>query len=134
MFAPVFGVRAYDQQTSFPMPAGLEDAVRFWKLIFTRYSTAQVVLFDPLAPGKIYTVLRAADGEQGQAVIDKERARIAADYDLADDESRIRSQCGSKENIPEAWRTRQNRQSYGQKYDKPECNCRHDRKNQQHRD
>jgi hypothetical protein len=60
-----------------------------------------VVLFDPLDPGKIYTVLRAADGEQGQAVIDKERARIAADYDPADDESRIRSQRGSKENILE---------------------------------
>ena len=92
---------AHAQQSAFPVPAGLEDAVQFWKQIFTRYSSSQVVLFDPLDPGKIYTVVRVPDGEQGQALVEKERTRVAADYDLADEESRIRSQRGAKEQFVE---------------------------------
>jgi membrane-bound lytic murein transglycosylase D len=100
-FACTSGATADARQSPFPVLAGLEDAVRFWKLIFTRYSSSQVVLFDPLDPGKIYTVMRAPDGEQGQALVEKERTRVVADYDLADDESRIRSQRGAKEQFLE---------------------------------
>jgi membrane-bound lytic murein transglycosylase D len=92
---------AHAQRSAFPVSAGLEDAVRFWKLIFTRYSSSHVVLFDPLDPGKIYTVMRAPDGEQGQALVEKERTRVVTDYVLADDESRIRSQRGGKEQFLE---------------------------------
>jgi len=83
LFASVPDPTAYGQQSPFPVTAGLEDAVQFWKQIFTRYSSSQVVLFDPLDPSKIYTVMRAPDGEQGQTLVEKERARVAADYDLA---------------------------------------------------
>lgn len=100
-FTLVSSVSVHGQQTPFPVPVGLEDAVRFWKLIFTRYSSSQVIFFDPLDPGKIYTVIRVSDGEQGQVVIDRERVRVAAEYELVDDESRIRSQRGAKENILE---------------------------------
>jgi membrane-bound lytic murein transglycosylase D len=89
------------QDSPFALPAGLEDAVEFWKQIFTRYGFAEVVLFDPLDPGRIYSVLRATDNEQGRALVDKERARIVADYDLVDDETRIRSQRGAKEHFAE---------------------------------
>jgi membrane-bound lytic murein transglycosylase D len=92
-------IAAHD--SPFPLPAGLEDAVEFWKQVFTRYGFAEVVLFDPLDPSKIYSVLRAPDSEQGRALVDKERARIVADYDLVDDETRIRSQRGAKEHFAE---------------------------------
>jgi membrane-bound lytic murein transglycosylase D len=85
----------------FPLLAGLEDAVEFWKQIFTRYGVSEVVLFDPLDPSKIYSVVRAPDSEQGRTLVEKERARIVADYDLIDDETRIRSQRGAKEHFAE---------------------------------
>ena len=92
------------QPRPFPMPAGLEGAVEFWKKIFTRYSFAEVVLFDPLDPGTIYGVVRAPDNDEGRALVEKERARIVADYDLADEDSRIRSQRGAKEHFAEGLR------------------------------
>ncbi|HEX9265013.1 MAG TPA: lytic transglycosylase domain-containing protein [Candidatus Binatia bacterium] len=89
------------QETPFPVLTGLEGAVEFWKQIFTRYSFAEVVLFDPVDPGTIYSALQAPDNEAGRALIDKERARVVVDYDLADDESRIRGQRGAKEHFLE---------------------------------
>lgn len=92
------------QTQPFPVPAGLQETVDFWKQVFTRHSYGDVILFDPLDPGTIYRVLRAAENEQGRAKVAKERARIAAEYDLADDESRIRSQRGAKEPFSEGLR------------------------------
>lgn len=89
--------RAMAQGSPFPVPAGLEGAVHFWKQIFSRHGVGEVVLFDPLDPEKIYRVLKAGEGSQER--VDKERARIAADYDLADDEIRVRSQRGAKEDF-----------------------------------
>jgi len=89
------------QEPPFPVPDGLEGAVSFWKQIFAQYSTNEVVLFDPVDPGTIYTVVRAVDNEEGRALLEKERARVIAEYDLADDESRIRSQRGAKEHFTE---------------------------------
>ena len=85
------------QQTPFPIPSGLEETVEFWKHVFTRYGADQIVLFDPMDPGKIYSVVSAADG----SAIDRERAKIVADYNLADDENRIRTQRGAKEHFLE---------------------------------
>ncbi|HXF75506.1 MAG TPA: transglycosylase SLT domain-containing protein [Methylomirabilota bacterium] len=86
---------------SFEVPAGLESAVEFWKQIFSRYGFGEVVLFDPLDMSRIYSVVRAPDNEQGRAVVEKEKARIVADYDLIDDDSRIRSQRGAREHFLE---------------------------------
>ncbi len=100
---PPFALGA--QQSPFPVPAGLQGAVNFWQQVFTRYSYGEVILFDPLDPGKIYSVVRAAETEQGRALVRHERIRIATEYDLADDESRVRSQRGAKEPFREGLRT-----------------------------
>ena len=93
--------RLFAQARTFPVPPGLEGAVGFWKQIFTRYSFLDVVLFDPMDPGTIYSVVRAPENEQGRALVEKERARIVADYDLADEDSRLRAQRGAKEHFAE---------------------------------
>jgi membrane-bound lytic murein transglycosylase D len=92
------------EQTSFPVPDGLEVSVNFWKQIFARYSTSEVVLFDPVDPGTIYSVVSAADNDEGRGLLDRERARIIAEYGVADGEGRIRSQRGAKEHFTEGLR------------------------------
>ena len=82
------------QQGPFPVPAGLQGAVDFWKQVFTRHGAGEVLLFDPIDPATIYRVLRVGETEQGRALVGNERARIAAQYDLVDEESRVRSQRG----------------------------------------
>lgn len=89
------------QPSPFPVPAGLEEAVTFWKQVFTRYGADQIVLFDPMDFSKVYSVVRAPDSEVGRALVDKERAKIVAEYDLVDDENRIRSQRGAREHFLE---------------------------------
>lgn len=102
LFVPVRG--ASGQDAPFSVPLGLEDTVEFWKQIFTRYGFGDVVLFDPVDPSKIYSVLRVPDSDQGRAMVEKERSRIVAEYDLVDDEARIRSQRGAKEHFLEGLR------------------------------
>ena len=48
---------------AFPRPAELEAPIRFWKAIFTQYSTHQVVVHDALHLDKVYTVLDFRPGE-----------------------------------------------------------------------
>ena len=102
LFVPARG--AWGQDAPFSVPLGLEDAVEFWKQIFTRYGFGEVVLFDPVDPSKIYSVLRVPDSDQGRAMVEKERSRIVAEYDLVEDEARIRSQRGAKEHFLEGLR------------------------------
>src|SRR6266536_312457 len=83
-----YGVSAFAQERPFPVLPGLESSVDFWKQIFTRHGFADVVLFDPLDPSMVYRVLRVAENEQGRAVVDRERGRVVADYDLIDEETR----------------------------------------------
>ena len=92
------------QTSPFPVPEGLQGTVDFWKQVFTRHDSGELILFDPVDPSTIYTVLRAGDSEADRAKVSKERARIAAEYDLADDETRIRSQRGAKEHFVEGLR------------------------------
>ena len=94
-------VSAFAQEPPFPVLPGLEISVDFWKQIFTRHGFADVVLFDPIDPSTVYRVLRVPENEQGRATVDRERARVVADYDLIDDETRIRSQRGAKEHFAE---------------------------------
>jgi peptidoglycan lytic transglycosylase D len=99
-----YGVSAFAQESPFPVLPGLESSVDFWKQIFTRYGFADVVLFDPIDPSMVYRVLRVPENEQGRAAVDRERTRVVADYDLIDDETRIRSQRGAKEHFAEGLR------------------------------
>lgn len=82
---------------SFPLLPGLEGAVEFWKQAFTRYGSAEVIFFDPVDPATIYSVVRAPDTEEGRAIVEKERARVIADYDLNEDGGRIKSQRGARD-------------------------------------
>ena len=85
------------QEIPFPVPAGIVGAVEFWKQIFTHFGANEVVFLDPMDPEKIYSVLRLPETDKGRAMIEKERLRIIADYDLNEEEGRVRSQRGTKE-------------------------------------
>jgi membrane-bound lytic murein transglycosylase D len=76
---------------------GLEGAVEFWKQIFTRYGSGEVVFFDPFDHGKIYSVLSVPESDEARAMIENERARIVAEYQLNEEDGRVRSQRGAKE-------------------------------------
>ena len=85
------------QEPSFPVGPELAGAVEFWKQIFTRFSSKEVVFFDPFDPGKIYSVLRAPENDDARSLIEKERLRIIGDYELNEEEGRVRAQRGAKE-------------------------------------
>jgi len=97
VFVLALASACFAQESSFPVPADLTGAVEFWKQIFTGFSAKEVVFFDPLDPGKIYSVLRAPENEEGRLIIERERLRIIADYELNEEDGRIRSQRGAKE-------------------------------------
>ncbi len=82
-------------QNPFPLPAGLESAVEFWKKIFSEYGLAQLVYFDPVDPGKIYEVVDVGEASRSNQYINGERARIA-DANGVDIE-RVKAQRGVKE-------------------------------------
>jgi membrane-bound lytic murein transglycosylase D len=83
----------------FPLLAGLEDAVTFWKQIFSRFGVGDVVFFDPVEPSRIYAVVQAPEGPEGRAIVERERARIIAEYELKEEDGRIRAQRGVRENF-----------------------------------
>lgn len=79
----------------FPVPAGLESSIEFWKKIFSEYSLAQLVYFDPLDPSIIYQVVDVGEDSRSNEYINGERARIAAANDV--DFERVKAQRGIKE-------------------------------------
>jgi len=81
----IFG-RAVAAESTFAVLPGLAAAVVFWRQIFTRYGTGDVVFFDPFDHGKIYSVLRVPDTDEGRALVERERARILANYDLNEED------------------------------------------------
>ena len=89
--------RACANDAPFPALPGLESAVEFWKLVFTRYSIGDVVFHDPLEPMKIYKVVQIPEGSSARQVIEAERDRISAENGFSKEENRVRSQRGIKE-------------------------------------
>jgi membrane-bound lytic murein transglycosylase D len=89
--------RSLAAESAFSVLPGLESAVAFWKQIFTRYGAGDVVFFDPFDLRKVYSVLRIPDTVEGRALIERERARILASYDLNDEDGRVKTQRGVKE-------------------------------------
>jgi peptidoglycan lytic transglycosylase D len=85
------------QESSLPLPSGLEPAVSFWKQIFTRYSTNELVIYDPLDPVTVYNVIPAPDNDDGRALSENERDRIMTEYQLTEEDGRVRSQRGARE-------------------------------------
>src|SRR4029453_13062075 len=96
LLTAIFG-RAMAAESTFAVLPGLEGAVAFWKQIFTRYGAGEVVFFDPFDHGRIYSVLRVPDSDEGRALVERERARILANYDLNEEDGRVKTQRGVKE-------------------------------------
>jgi membrane-bound lytic murein transglycosylase D len=84
-------------ETPFPVLPGLESAVEFWKLVFTRYSIADVIFHDPLEPMKIYKVVQIPESASARQLIEAERDRIYAENGITTEENRVRWQRGIKE-------------------------------------
>jgi membrane-bound lytic murein transglycosylase D len=82
-------------QSPFPVPAGLESSIEFWKKIFSEYSLAQLIYFDPLDPSRIYEVVDVGEDSRSNDYINGERSRIAAANGV--DLERVRAQRGVKE-------------------------------------
>jgi peptidoglycan lytic transglycosylase D len=91
------GPKAGANDSPFPVPPGLESSVEFWKLVFTRYNTTEVIFHDPLETMQIYKVVPIPEGPAARQMIETERSRIIEEYGLPKDESRIRSQRGIKD-------------------------------------
>jgi len=84
-----------DYRNPFPLPAGLESAVEFWKKIFSEYGLAQLVYFDPDDPARIYEVVEVGEESRSNQYINSERARIAEAHGV--DIERVKAQRGIKE-------------------------------------
>jgi len=80
-----------------PLLSGLEEAVEFWKLAFTRYSGSELIFHDPLEPMRIYRVLGVGPGSPPPRLIEEEKGKILREYGLERDEKRVRVQRGLKE-------------------------------------
>jgi membrane-bound lytic murein transglycosylase D len=79
----------------FPIPAGLESSVEFWKRVFSEFSLSQLIYFDPRDPSTIYEVTEVGEQSRSNEYIDAERARIAAANGV--DIERVKAQRGVKE-------------------------------------
>ncbi len=93
--APASAQRTSSAAKPFPVPAGLEPAVEFWKKVFTEYSFAQLIFFDPLDMTKIYEVIEVGEESRPNGYIDGERSRIAAANGV--DIERVKAQRGVRE-------------------------------------
>jgi membrane-bound lytic murein transglycosylase D len=93
LFAPL---EAPAEESLFPVFPDLEKAVAFWRDVFTRYSTSELVFHDPLEPMRIYKVVEVGEDNKTRRFIDEEREKILAEHSL-DDKQRIRAQRGVKE-------------------------------------
>lgn len=82
-------------ETLFPLIAGLEAPVAFWKRVFSEFSLSQLIYFDPLDMSRIYEVVEVGEGSRSSEYINAERARIAAAHGV--EMERVRAQRGIKE-------------------------------------
>lgn len=92
----LLGVRgASAQENPFPVLPGLEASVEFWKLVFTEYSTSQVIFYDAQDPLKIYRIVELGE-HASRRQIRRERERVLADPEVAENNG-VRAQRGFKE-------------------------------------
>ena len=82
----------------FPVPPGLEVRVEFWKQIFTKYSTRELVFYNPLDPAKIYKVVRIGKRRRIRSLMRRERMKIVRQYRLKS-RNKVWAQRGAKENF-----------------------------------
>ncbi len=80
----------------FPVPAGLNTAIEFWKQIFTRYRRSEIVFYDSKDQSKIYKVVNIGKSRRLRSLIRRERKRIANEHGLKS-VRRVMAQRGVKE-------------------------------------
>ncbi len=86
---------AQAQENPLPMLPGLENAVEFWKQVFTRYGSSDVIFHDRQEPLKIYEVLTIDEKAAARKTIKTEIERIAVEQGVGDQS--VRSQRGVRE-------------------------------------
>lgn len=91
------GGQARANENPLPLLPGLEQAVEFWKIIFTRYSGSELIFHDALEPMTIYKVLKVGENSPASRLIEEERGKILLENGLGGDEKRVRVQRGVKE-------------------------------------
>jgi peptidoglycan lytic transglycosylase D len=82
-------------ENQLPLLPGLENAVEFWKRVFSEYSSTQLIFFDPLDMSRIYEVQDVGEDSRPNKYISGEIARIAAAQGV--DPERVKAQRGVKE-------------------------------------
>ena len=95
---PVTNQDSFAEANTFPVPTGLEPAIEFWKQIFTKYSTKEIVFYDPKDPSRIYKVMRVGKKQKTRNFVRRERMRIVRKHGL-ESRHRVWAQRGAKENF-----------------------------------
>jgi membrane-bound lytic murein transglycosylase D len=85
------------QETPFPVLPGLENAVEFWRLVFTKYGGSEVIFHDRQDPLKIYKVVNIDDNSNARKLIREEIAAIGQVEGFEDPEKRVRAQRGVRD-------------------------------------
>lgn len=82
----------------FPIPAGLEPSVEFWKKIFTEYTSRELVFYNAKDASKIYKVMRIGKRRRIRSLMRRERMKIVRQHDLKS-RNKVWAQRGAKENF-----------------------------------
>jgi membrane-bound lytic murein transglycosylase D len=88
-------------EEAFAILPGLEGAVEFWKLIFTRYGIADVVFHDPTQPSRIYKVIQVEESAKARKLLEEERDKIMREHGYDREDYRVRWQRGVRERFAE---------------------------------
>ncbi|MBI2985746.1 MAG: transglycosylase SLT domain-containing protein [Deltaproteobacteria bacterium] len=91
------GKEVFADENPLPLLPGLEEAVEFWKVVFTRYGSSEAIFHDPLEPMKIYKVLDVGEDNPARRLIEEERGRILRERGQEGEDKKIRVQRGVKE-------------------------------------
>jgi len=85
------------QENPFPVLPGLENAVEFWRLVFTKYGGSEVVFHDRQDPLKIYKVVNIDENSNARKLIKEEIAAIGQTEGFEEPEKRVRAQRGVRD-------------------------------------
>ena len=92
------GAEKSPEVNPFPVPAGLEPKIEFWKKVFTKYSTRELIFYDSKNPSKIYKVMQIGKRRRIRSLVRRERMKIMRQHGLKS-RKRVSAQRGAKENF-----------------------------------
>lgn len=88
-FASMVAAKSMPSATDpFVIPSGLARAVNFWNLIFTQYSSSQLVLFDPES-FRIYEVITVDGNSKVRGLVKYRKRQIVRQHGLRRDRIRV---------------------------------------------